>query len=322
MDEEPGGLKRTSQATLIRTLEILLLLNHTFGKTVDELYQYFLETEGPKSAPSKRSIYRYILSLEAAGFVIDKNNGHFKVSKGNSKLDISNLLHFSKEESFILGKAINGIDSENEFKHKLAQKLYSLYDFDRVARSITKKEDTENILNLISAIKNNNPVILKNYRSANSKTIRDRKVEPIDFTYHYNSLWAFDTEDKKNKLFSTSRYSGVEIIDAGFKYGSLHKKGETDIFRIAGFKPEGIQLKLSLRAYNLLMEEYPLAEKFLEKLSDGEYLLTCKVFSFDGVGRFIMGLPGDVKIISPSKLQDFVEEKIKRLLNDRWHKLT
>ena len=314
MAKENKGLKRTSQATLIRTLETLLLLNHTYGKSVDELHRYFLDTEGQKAAPSKRSVYRYILSLEAAGFVIEKNNGIFRVNREHSRLDISNLLHFSKEESFILEKAINGIDGENEYKHKLAQKLYSLYDFDRVARSITKKEDTENILTLITAIKNRNPVILKNYRSANSKTIRDRKVEPIDFTYHYNSLWAFDTEDKKNKLFSTSRFAGVQIMDSAFKFASLHKKGETDIFRIAGFKPVGIQLKLTLRAYNLLIEEYPLAEKFVEKLSTGEYLLTTKVCGFEGAGRFIMGLPGEVKIISPVKLREFIVEKLKLLL--------
>lgn len=312
MTEDSTGLKRTSQATLIRTLEILCLLDHTFGKSVDELHQYFIDTEGEKTAPSKRSIYRYIQTLEAAGFFIEKNDNRFKITSKHPSLDISNILQFVQDKTPHTEGDNTGEDSE--YKHKLAQKLFSLYDFDKVARTLVKNEDTENILYLISAIKNENQVILKNYRSANSKTIRDRLVEPVGFSYRYDAFWAFDTEDKKNKQFITSRVSKVEIRNAGFKYKSFHKKGETDAFRISGPRAIEVQLKLTLRACNLLLEEYPAAESDIEMLSTGEYLLTTKVYGFEGVGRFVMGLPGDVRIIIPNSLKEYVVEKIKGLV--------
>lgn len=312
MTEDATGLKRTSQATLIRTLEILCLLDHTFGKTVDELHQYFIDTEGRKTAPSKRSIYRYIQTLEAAGFFIEKNENRFKITSKHPSLDISNILQFVQDKpSLNEGDETNG---DAEYKRKLAQKLYSLYDFDKVARAIAKNEDTENILYLISAIKNENQVILKNYRSSSSKTIRDRLVEPIGFTFRYDAFWAFDTEDKKNKQFITSRVSTVEIKNSGFKYKSLHRKGETDAFRISGSRAIDVQLKLTLRACNLLLEEYPAAESDIEMLTTGDYLLTTKVYGFEGVGRFVMGLPGDVRIIIPNSLKEYVAEKIKLLV--------
>ena len=99
--------------------------------------------------------------------------------------DISQLLHFTEEESFILGKAIYAIEDGSEQKNKLVKKLYSLYDFDRVIYAISKKEDTENIYNLIQAIKQQKQVVLKEYRSGHGKDIRDRIVEPIDFSYNF-----------------------------------------------------------------------------------------------------------------------------------------
>ena len=296
----------SQQATLQRTLEMLMLLNDSFGKTTEELAERF--------EVSKRTIYRYIETMKESGFVIDSENGYHKINREDSMHDLSNLLHFSEEEAFILSNAIHEVEGDNDFKSKLAQKLYSLYDFDRVSRAITRKEDSENILALLKGIKSQRQVILKNYHSANSKTIRDRKVEPIDFTYHYSSLWAFDVEDKQTKLFRTSRYSKVVITDEPFKYKRQHKKGGIDIFRTAGFETIKIQLKLTMRAYTLLIEEYPLAGKYIQKLSIGEYLLDTKICSFEGIGRFIMGLPGEVVIMGPNKLKEFVRERVKTFL--------
>ena len=51
----------------------------------------------------------------------------------------------------------------------------------------------------------------------------------------------------------------------------MHRKSMTDCFRISGYKPSHIKLELSMMAKNLLIEEYPLAEKDLHN-NEGKWI--------------------------------------------------
>ncbi len=291
------------QAKFQKMLEVLLMLDCKYGRSISELSERF--------DVSNRTVYRYFDTFKQVGFVIENNNGYFKIDKRNSTAqDISQLLHFTEEEAFILSKAIHTIDEDSELKEKLMKKLYSLYDFDRVIHAITKKEETENIYSLIQAIKQQKQVVLKEYKSSNSKDIRDRLVEPIDFTLNYSGIWCYDTEDKTNKIFKASRIKEVAVLDADWQYKPKHRIGITDIFRMESFEPIAVQLKLSLVAYNLIIEEFPLSEKCLKKIDDNNYLLTTEVGNFLGVGRFVLGLPREIEVVYPKSFKDYLNEKI------------
>lgn len=291
------------QAKFQKMLEVLLMLDCKYGRTIPELSERF--------DVSQRTIYRYFDTFKQVGFVIENNNGYFKIDKDNSTTqDIGQLLHFTEEEAFILSKAIHSIDEDSEQKEKLVKKLYSLYDFDRVVYAISKKEETENIYNLIQTIKQQKQVVLKEYKSGHGKNIRDRVVEPIDFTINYSGVWCYDTEDENNKIFKVSRIKEVKILDKDWEHKPKHKAGITDIFRMQSFEPIAIQLKLSLVAYNLIVEEFPLSEKYLKKIDDNNYLLTTEVGNFLGVGRFVLGLPGETEVIYPKAFRDYLNEKI------------
>lgn len=291
------------QAKFQKMLEVLLILDCKYGRTIQELSDHF--------DISQRTVYRYFDTFKQVGFVIENNNGYFRVDKENAvDQDISRLLHFTEEESFILSKTIHAIDEDSELKEKLIKKLYSLYDFDRVLHAITKKEETENIYILIQAIKQQKQVILNEYKSSNSKDIRDRLVEPIDFTLNYNGVWCYDTEDKTNKIFKVSRIKEVTPLEINYQYKPEHRVGITDIFRMESFEPVAVQLKLSLLAYNLIIEEFPLSEKYLKKIDDTHYLLTTDVGNFIGVGRFVLGLPGEIEVVYPKSFKDYLNDKI------------
>ncbi|MCF8363750.1 MAG: hypothetical protein K9G70_14120 [Prolixibacteraceae bacterium] len=62
------------------------------------------------------------------------------------------------------------------------------------------------------------------------------------------------------------------------------------IERLLRLKPE-----MSLRGAHLLTEEYPLAEKELIKINDNKWDLNTNVCSYEGVGRFVMGLLDEIK---------------------------
>lgn len=288
----------SDQKKLQKMLEMLLLLDCRFGYTVQEL--------ADKYEISARTVYRYLDTFKASGFVLENNNNHYKIDRESSNYskDLSELLHFSEEEAFILAKAIHKVssDGESESREKLVKKLYSLYNFDRVAQSVIKPSDTNNIYNLMQAIKKQKQVRLVKYRSAHGGTIRDRLVEPFDFTPNYISVWCWDTGDDSNKLFKTSRIQSVELLRTNWKHKKEHRRGHVDIFRVSSNEPINLKMKLSLRAYNLIIEEFPLSEKYIRKIDDNEYLLECKSSGRGGARRFAAGLPKDVEVIKPKDL--------------------
>jgi len=143
--------------------------------------------------------------------------------------------------------------------------------------------------------------------------VRDRLVEPFDFTTNYVSVWVFDPESRTNKIFKTVRIKSVEILNKPRLHTGLHEKLPLDIFRISGSEKIPVKLKLNIRAYNLLIEEYPLSSEFISQINDNTWQYEGCVVNYDGVARFILGLCEDVEIAALRGLKDFIIEKIKCL---------
>lgn len=298
------------QAKLERLLKILLFLNCKYGRSIQDIAVHF--------GISSRTVYRYIETIRCAGYVVERiedgGSHYYYINKEEPHYrDISELLHFSEEEAYILSKAIHSIDHENIFKNNLLKKLYSLYDNERITTPIIKKEHSNIIHKLTQAINNKKQVILLDYQSSHGNTIRNRSVEPFGYTVNFVAVWCYDVEDQKNKLFKTSRIRDVELTEKGWKNESGHRQGNQDIFRISNYEWIPVRLQMSLLAYNLLLEEYPLAEKYITRQNDNTYMLETEVAGFYGIARFIMGLPGETKILEPQALKDFIKDKIKIL---------
>jgi hypothetical protein len=102
-----------------------------------------------------------------------------------------------------------------------------------------------------------------------------------------------------------------------WQYEKEHKAGYMDIFRISSFEQTPVKLHMGLLSASLLKEEYPLSEKYLTKVNDNEWLLETNVSNFEGVGRFILGLLDDIKIISPQKLKNFIYKKISNYVDGK-----
>jgi len=294
----------SDQNRLQKLLEILTLLSGNVMYSIKEIAE--------RKEISKRSAYRYIETIENAGFVFNHVGSRMKIDKENShgKM-LDDLLHFSKEEAFILSKAIQSIDEDNLIKGNLIKKLYSLYDFKRVANTILHKEQSDNVHRLLEAIENKKQVILKEYQSANSQNIRDRLVEPIKFTINYISIWCYDLESNTTKLFKTARIKAIEVSSNAAINHQEYKVGHMDIFRISGQYQLPVKLRLSLRAKSLLIEEYPISETFIITENDNSYLFDGWVCSWEGIARFVMGLVGEIEIIDTLGLSNFIKEKVK-----------
>ena len=286
------------QAKLMRVLELIALLKGR-GKTIGELAERF--------DMSERSIYRYLKLLEAVGFVVDKDfHNHYFIFTSEDEPGSTN---FTIEETNILKELIRKGAFDSPMRNSLVKKLSLNSDIDDMPKVVLKLRVGNLIEKLSEAIKNKKQVVLKNYHSANSNEIKDRLVEPFQFGTDYQSIIALDTGDKACKQFKLERIGEVMEMKKKFQFENLHQKTVSDIFGFLGDASTWITLKLTLRPYLLLREDYPLSIPYAEKTEEG-YTFHGPVANFDGVGRFVLGLMDEVEIAGPKSFQEFIRNKI------------
>jgi predicted DNA-binding transcriptional regulator YafY len=298
------------QQKMQRLLELMIYLSSGIRHSLSEIARRF--------DISERTAFRYIQTFRDAGFIIPKpKDGFYYIDKDSPYFrEISELLHFSKEEAAIIRKAIHSVSDENLLKQNLIKKLYALYNFDRVADTIVREEQSEIIHQLMRAIKGKNKVILRGYLSANSNVMKDRLVEPFDFTTNYIATWAYDPEDQCCKTFKNTRIESVEVLSVHWENEARHERLPMDVFRISSKQQIPVKLKLSIRAAELLEEEYPLSEAYIHPVSDYAFIFEAPICSFEGVGRFVLGLCSEVEVIEPEEFRQFLTEKAKKFIND------
>lgn len=261
---------------------------------------------------SERTVFRYIDSLHDSGFVVERDLlGYVRLCKDKSSNKVlHDLLHFSKEEAYILQRAIDAIDADNGLKAALVKKLYSVYDFKRIITVETNTLRSEIINTLVEAIEQKQQVCLCRYSSAQSASFRDRLVEPFDFTTNYKTLWAYDLEANCCKQFKLSRMQGVELLPQKWQFDSQHTPLISDVFGMSDTDYiSSITIELSQRAMHLLIEEFPLSETYISALSADSWLLQCSVCKFEGAGRFVLGLPGLVRVRGSLEFIAYLRER-------------
>jgi hypothetical protein len=75
-----------------------------------------------------------------------------------------------------------------------------------------------------------------------------------------------------------------------------------------------VKLELSLRAKNLLVEEFPLTEPGVRQKGK-KWFYEGTVGKLEGVGRFCIGLAGDVKVIDSPELEKYIKEYVTKHFN-------
>jgi predicted DNA-binding transcriptional regulator YafY len=167
---------------------------------------------------------------------------------------------------------------------------------------------------LSKAIRAQQCVILHNYQSSNSGSIRNRQVEVFDFTDNGASIWCYDLDKKDIRLFNISRIGYVEVTNRAWANREKHKCGQIDIFNMTGSAVIDVCLRLNLRAKNLLVEEFPRAKEHISNEGKNSWLLTTDVYNLAGVARFYIGLANSIEIVNASELVEYVKSYCKTYL--------
>ena len=300
------------QPKVERMLRLMQFLTGNVNYTLDEICE--------RLDLSRRTMFRYLDTFKSAGFSVQRiGEGRYRLATmRRSDVDLSKIVYFTEEEAYVVNRLIDVLDNTNAMKQGLRRKLAAVYDSTDIDNYIDKKENSVHIGALADAIREGKKVVLKDYSSSHTNATKDYTVEPFKFNTNYIDIWAFDTADGLNKRFKVARIGSVEILDEPWEHAEQHQEEPMDSFRIHGSAPVHVKLRMHLIAKNLLLEEYPLAEKEVYQGPDGTWYYEGDVRGMDGVGRFVLGLPAYVDVLEGAPLKDYLREQA-GILNKKLH---
>jgi predicted DNA-binding transcriptional regulator YafY len=268
------------QQKILRVFKLINLLQGSIGKPVHRLAE-FLETD-------ERTIYRYFKLLEALGFVVVKEFSKYKIQERPGYLtDADTYSNFSSEENHWLTSMIESQGKGNLLKDAVLQKLHLKSDV-KLGTEYLFKANLGRFVDLLAqgmAIKTQ--VWLKDYYSLKSDTVSDRLVEPVGFTADYEHIHAFELESHSMKMFKVERMGEVVVTSEGWKHAAEHELPEQALFGFTGKGKFFIKLKLSKKAYQLMVEEHPNARPFIQIKNRNQYFFEGEIAHLPGIARFI-----------------------------------
>lgn len=194
-----------------------------------------------------------------------------------------------------------------EMPEKLKQEL--------IARKVFKdKNKAAAISQLQHALSQKKCVVLHNYSSGNSGSVKDRFVEAYEVHPDDDLIMCYDRDTasaNKLKVFKISRIGWVEIkADSPWEYPMSHEKINVDDFHMSGNTPIKVNLELDLLAKNLLVEEFPRSREHLSphKGNDNRWYYVANVYNIAGIARFYLGLAEHITILEAPELKAYVQE--------------
>jgi predicted DNA-binding transcriptional regulator YafY len=239
----------------------------------------------------------------------DQNNKFLIIGSGDFE-----TVSFSNEEASLLRDLVLSTGKENKLKDSILQKIYIQSELALQGNHILKANLGNMVSKINTAIIENKRVLLKSYHSINTQKISDRVIEPICLTDNYNSICGFEVETKMNKFYNIERITEVIILNEEQEYQNLHQLDEMDVFGFSTLNGERFQveLKLTLKAYILLKEEYPKIEKHIKKdKSSDVYNLKIEVNNPKPITRFILGLNEEIEIIGSPEFKKHIKNIIR-----------
>ncbi len=291
---------------LERELYLIELLTENRNYNVERLCQ--------KVGISRRNLYYYLEFFRDCGFKLYKHGKYYCIDSKSSFFNhIIDRITFTEQEAVLLRRLLDKISSENVLASHLKDKLDRFYDLDILTEDISQEQVAQNLGVLYEAIKFKRQILVRNYVSLHSDTVKDRLLEPFMLMDNNNEVRCFEPSSKLNKTFKISRMRGVEMLDTDWCYESSHKDMYTDVFMFSGSKRMPIKLLLGNLSYNILKDEYPRAMKYIEESDNKKYLLDMDVCSYVGIGRFVLGLYDDIEVLGDKGFKSYLNKKINKM---------
>lgn len=293
----------TETQKLYRVFRLIRLLNTPPGKTVKQLVALLNS--------SKSDVYRLLKLLEELGYPIETNDNRkfLQFPFDKQQKDI-----FEPEELFYLQEVLQQYSNKSALASSILHKFDKNLTLIPLADSLPHLHVTRMVQLAKAAMDMGKCLLLRNYRSLTGKDVRDRLIEPLEITQDRNYLIGWDKKENDQRQFKIIRIQDIDILED--KVDSSRIASPMDIFGLTGTEWLSVRLELSSLAYNLLVEEYPYSVQYI-KVSKDRVLFDGMVRNWKGVGRFVLGLPSEVKVIAPDGFKEYLKGRV----GDFWDSL-
>jgi predicted DNA-binding transcriptional regulator YafY len=292
------------QQKILRVFKLINLLQSNIGKPVHRLAE-LLETD-------ERTIYRYFKLLDALGFEVVKEYSKYKIQQQTGMDQTLNYGTFSAEESQWLRSIIESQGKGNLLHDSILKKLAVRSEVKKVTEELFKANLGRLVDEIGKGIQEKVQVWLKDYYSLSSDTTSDRLVEPVAFSSNYEAIHAFEIESKSMKVFKIERIEEVVLSQIPWSFESKHVLPGTQLFGFSGKNKFLVKLKLSKKAYQLMMEEHPNARPFMYIKNRNSYFFNGEIPQLPGLARFILGLPGEITVEEGEEMKSYLNEQLAR----------
>ncbi|MFC3881054.1 helix-turn-helix transcriptional regulator [Algoriphagus namhaensis] len=295
---------KIEQQKILRVFKLINLLQSNVGKPVHRLAEY-LQTD-------ERTVYRYFKLLEALGFEIVKEFSKYKLLSSPSMMPGSALGGLSKEENEWLEEQLKHAPKANLYRDAILTKLQTKSEVKQGSQELFKANLTKMVDTISAAMQSKKQIWLKDYYSLSSDSTKDRLVEPVGFTADYSAIHAFEVESENMKIFKIERIGELVVSQQDMLFQSKHEMPETSLFGFSGKNKFLVKLKMSKRAYQLMQEEHPNARPLMYIKNRNHYYFNGEVPQLPGIARFILGLPGEVKVEEGEELKAYLASQIEK----------
>lgn len=255
-----------------------------------------------------RSIYRYFHLLEDLGFKVRTNSsGQVYIASEERPAGLT-----ARESEFI-AQILSTTAANHPMTGSIIRKVRGQDDDYTTSGQIAQANATRILEKCTDAMSERRQLVLLGYASAHSESVKDRLVEPVNFTDNYRSLGAYEVETGAMKLFKLDRVTDAFVSDKAFSYEAHHVPMHADCFGFAfrsDMPARSVHCRLSLRAGLVLKDEYPDTLVHLVPLPDAAgYEFKAPVADFRAPKRFIQGWGPEVEVLGDEDFLDFMEAK-------------
>lgn len=289
-----------------RQLRLMALLVDNRALTVEQL--------ASRLDISVRQMYRYIREFQEAGFdVVNRGSVYRLLPTSEYFQKITEGTYFTADEAEILLQIVQSAVHPTPQMRHLKQKLEAVIQSRVLAETQFDEQAERNLRRIYTAMKEGRQILIRGYQSLHSGTTTDRIVEPFYMLSGNADVRCFEPESRMNKTFRLTRMTEVEVLTTPWQHAGEHSLAVTDIFGYTSDKPTAVTLWLTRRAWQLLREEFSVANVQVEQ--QGELFKFTTIYCHpEGIGRFIMGLPGEVEIMSDPALTKYITRRAAKML--------
>jgi proteasome accessory factor C len=289
-----------NQNRLHRLLQLIRLLRGDRRWTIRDLGQII--------GSGDRTVYRYLRLLESLGFAVLKDEAGAFYIAGDSASEL-----FTPEEASLVLQALHAAFPNRPEVASISAKLKFAHEQGDAAQWIAEAGNAVVLRRIGEALEGRRRLLLHGYASANSGTVRDRVVEPLELVGGNAFLAAYEVADGTNKYFRIDRIAEVTVLEEPMTEVEHHRVHSPDVFGFAldfATADKRVQVDMSAQAALFLKAEAPLTGPHLVRdEGTGRVKLNVLVADYRPAVRFVLPFLNTdaVRVLGDARFAEAVE---------------